>query len=68
MKRKVKITLTLLSMVLLFSCDYETYVINTVHKDGSVTRKVIMKNSEEKFEPLVSFLWCTKASIHAPDR
>ncbi len=51
MKRKVKITLTLLSMVLLFSCDYETYVINTVHKDGSVTRKVIMKNSEEKFEP-----------------
>ena len=36
---------------MLFSCNYETYVINTVHKDGSVTRKVIMKNSEEKFEP-----------------
>lgn len=51
MKRKVKITLTLLSMVMLFSCDYETHVINTVHKDGSITRKVIMKNSEEKFEP-----------------
>lgn len=51
MKRKVKITLTLLSMVMLFSCNYKTYVINTVHKDGSVTRKVIMKNSEENFEP-----------------
>ncbi len=51
MKRKVKITLTLLSMILLFSCDYKTHVINTVHKDGSVTRKVIMKNSEKKFEP-----------------
>jgi len=51
MKQKVKITLTLLSMVMLFSCDYETQVINMVHKDGSVTRKVIMKNSEEKFEP-----------------
>jgi len=38
-------------MIMLFSCNYETYVINTVHKDGSVTRKVIMKNSEEKFEP-----------------
>ena len=51
MKRKVKITLTLLSMILLFSCDYKTHVINTVHKDGSITRKVIMKNSEKKFEP-----------------
>ncbi len=38
-------------MIILFSCDYETHVINTVHKDGSVTRKVIMKNSEEIFEP-----------------
>lgn len=51
MKLKAKITLTLLSMVMLFSCDYETQVINTVHKDGSISRKVVMKNSEEKFEP-----------------
>ena len=51
MKRKVKITITLLSMVILFSCGYETHVINTVHKDGSVTRKVTMKTSDEKFEP-----------------
>ncbi len=51
MKRKVKITLMMVSMILLLSCNYETYVINTVHKDGSVTRKVTMKNSEENFEP-----------------
>ena len=51
MKRKVKIILTLLSMVILFSCGYETHVINTVHKDGSVTRKVTMKTSDEEFEP-----------------
>ena len=68
MKRKVKITLTLLSMVLLFSCDYETHVINTVHKDGSVTRKVIMKNSEEEFEPSkyrvpVDSTWQTQIDI-----
>ena len=68
MKRKVKITLTLLSMVMLFSCNYKTYVINTVHKDGSVTRKVIMKNSEEKFEPgkymvPVDSTWQTKIDI-----
>lgn len=51
MKRKIKISITLLSMVFLFSCDYETHVINTVHEDGSVTRKVIIKNdSEREFE------------------
>lgn len=39
-------------MVLFFSCDYETHVINTVHEDGSVTRKVIVKNDNEReFEP-----------------
>ncbi len=48
MKRKIKITITLLSMVMLFSCDYETHVINTVHEDGSVTRKVIVKNDTER--------------------
>jgi hypothetical protein len=68
MKRKLKITLTFLSMIMLFSCNYETYVINTVHKDGSVTRKVIMKNSEEKFEPEkyrvpVDSTWQTKIDM-----
>jgi hypothetical protein len=51
MKKKVKIFFMMLSMIMLFSCDYETHVINTVHEDGSVTRKVTMKNSEDEFEP-----------------
>lgn len=51
MKKKIKIIFTLLSMLILFGCDYETHVINTVHEDGSVTRKVTMKNSEEDFDP-----------------
>ena len=51
MKKRAKISITLLSLVMLFSCDYETHVINTVHEDGSVTRKVTMKNSENEFEP-----------------
>jgi len=37
-------------MIMLFSCVFETHVINTVHEDGSVTRTVIMKNDEKKFE------------------
>jgi len=51
MKKNVKLSFMILSMIMLFSCDYETHVINTVHEDGSVTRKVTMKNSEEEFEP-----------------
>lgn len=52
MKRKFKISLLLISMILFFSCDYETHVINTVHEDGSVTRKVVVKNeSHRTFEP-----------------
>ncbi len=52
MKRKIKISLTILSMLLLYSCDYETHVINTVHEDGSITRKVIVRNdTESEFEP-----------------
>jgi hypothetical protein len=50
MKRKVKISLIIISMIMFFSCGYETHVINTVHEDGSVTRKVTVKNSEKKFE------------------
>ena len=58
---------------MLFSCDYETHVINTVHKDGSVTRKVIMKNSEEKFEPgkyrvPVDSTWQTKIDIDVNEK
>jgi hypothetical protein len=60
-------------MIMLFSCNYETYVINTVHKDGSVTRKVIMKNSEEKFEPgkyrvPVDSTWQTQIDIDVNEK
>lgn len=52
MKQKVKVSITILSMVFLFSCDYETQVINTVHEDGSITRKVIIRNdTESTFKP-----------------
>ncbi len=51
MKRKIKIFLMFTFMIMLFSCDYEMLVINTVHEDGSVTRKVIVKNIDENFEP-----------------
>ena len=51
MKRKFKITLTFLSMIMLFSCNYETHVINTVHEDGSITRKVTMKYGMKDFDP-----------------
>ncbi|RPI45167.1 MAG: hypothetical protein EHM46_02005 [Bacteroidetes bacterium] len=38
--------------MLLFSCDLDTRVINTVHRDGSVTRKVIMKGGKDSvFDP-----------------
>lgn len=61
------------SMIMLFSCDYETHVINTVHEDGSITRKVIMKNSEEKFEPEkyrvpVDSTWQTKIDIDVNEK
>ena len=54
MKRKIKISLLFIFMTMLFSCDYETHVINTVHEDGSVTRTVIVKNSEKKLTPPAS--------------
>lgn len=39
-------------MIFLFACGgYETRVINTIHKDGSITRKVIMKNDGPEFNP-----------------
>jgi hypothetical protein len=43
--------LLLFCLVLLCSCKYKTHVINTVHKDGSVSRKVVMWNKSDYFEP-----------------
>jgi hypothetical protein len=47
-----------LIMLIVFSCDEPvTVVTNTVHADGSVTRKIEMRNSKNKFE---------KADLQAP--
>ncbi len=53
MKRKLRISLMVTTMIILFSCDYrETHVINTVHANGSVTRKVTVKtNTRNYLEP-----------------
>lgn len=51
MKKIARVSVFATCMVLLFSCDYDTTVLNIVHKDGSVTRKVTMENSSEYFEP-----------------
>jgi hypothetical protein len=54
MKSKIRVSLVLTGIMLLFSCDLETHVINTVHRDGSVTRKVIMKGDKDSvFDPEV---------------
>ncbi|MFZ5941830.1 MAG: hypothetical protein ACOYXB_14770 [Bacteroidota bacterium] len=51
MKTRIKARIILILSLLMFSCDYETHVVNTVHTDGSVSRTVTMQNSESKFEP-----------------
>jgi len=51
MKQKTGIAIVMGIMMLLFSCGYETHVINMVHADGSVTRRVIMKGGEPEFDP-----------------
>lgn len=51
---KMKGLKPVLVMVLLFvfSCDEpETIVTNIIHPDGSVTRRIEMRNTENKFEP-----------------
>ncbi len=50
MKMKFKTLFLILSLTVLFSCKgYETRVVNIIHKDGSVTRIVTMKNNEAEF-------------------
>ena len=51
MKRKIKISILFVSLVIMISCITETIVVNTVHEDGSVTRKVTMKSDEELICP-----------------
>ncbi|MBW6501793.1 MAG: hypothetical protein K0B05_10410 [Bacteroidales bacterium] len=51
MKRKLTRAFFLTILTMMFSCDEpETVVTNIVHPDGSVTRKVEMKNIVNKFD------------------
>jgi hypothetical protein len=51
MKRRVLKSVLLMVLLMVFSCDEpETMVTNIVHTDGSVTRKIEMKNMENKFK------------------
>ncbi|MBG0860220.1 MAG: hypothetical protein IQL11_12000 [Bacteroidales bacterium] len=51
MKRRIIKTGVLIMLTLMFSCDEpETVVTNIVHPDGSVTRKIEMKNIVNKFD------------------
>jgi hypothetical protein len=48
--RKLKLIISV-ALVMAASCnDPETVVTNIVHRDGSVTRRIEMKNTENKFE------------------
>ncbi len=52
MKRKSIKAVFLVILTMIFSCDEpETVVTNIVHPDGSVTRKIEMRNIVNKFEP-----------------
>jgi hypothetical protein len=52
MKMKALKAVLLIVLLIGFSCDEpETTVTNTVHSDGSVTRKIEMRNRRNKFKP-----------------
>ena len=51
MRQKIKITMLSLLMLVLSSCIEETTVLNIVHDDGSITRKVTMKGDEKNIDP-----------------
>lgn len=50
-KRTLKISALTTCLLFLSSCGLETYVVNTVHRDGSVTRTVTMKGDEKDIGP-----------------
>lgn len=51
MKNKVIKSVSIALLLMVFSCDEpETTVTNTVHPDGSVTRRIEMRNNENKFK------------------
>jgi hypothetical protein len=52
MKRTALKSSFLLVLLFLFSCDEpETVVTNIIHPDGSVTRKIEMRNKKNEFKP-----------------
>lgn len=51
MKRIILKSALIIVLLLVFSCDEpETVVTNIIHRDGSVTRRIEMRNSKNKFE------------------
>jgi len=73
MKPRFKTQFIILSLLFLFSCGgYETRVINTIHKDGSITRIVTMKNDTceflpEKYRVPVDSTWNMEISMEIED-
>jgi hypothetical protein len=69
MKLKSFKSVVIIVLLMVYSCDEpETVVTNIVHPDGSVTRRIVMTNQENKFHPSnlqVPFdsTWSVKDSI-----
>jgi len=54
MKKRVLKSVLLMVLLIVFSCDEpETIVTNFVHPDGSVTRRIEMRNKKNNFKPSV---------------
>jgi hypothetical protein len=52
MKRKTINSVVIILLMTVFSCDEpETIVTNNVHTDGSVTRRIEMRNKKNNFKP-----------------
>jgi len=74
MLQKFKTIISVSFLLLLFSCGgYKTRVINTVHKDGSVTRMVIVKNhkndfSFDKFKVPVDSTWQSEITFELNEK
>jgi hypothetical protein len=53
MKKLSKIPKLIIFLIFLFSCDWpKTVVTNYIHPDGSVTRRVVMRNNDDEIDPV----------------
>jgi hypothetical protein len=74
MKKKTLNFILLAFLLLVFSCDEpETTVTNIIHPDGSITRRIEMRNKKNNFKPAdlqVPFdsTWTTKDSLSIDDK